>query len=98
MPDRSFAWELREFGHHLDAWKERDQPSQDLVFHVTRWVFTRGDDPFRGMQREAGFDNLWYGPVPGSYHKGAVVLCSYFILVQEHAVRCDSFATLNRPV
>ncbi|HEU0129656.1 MAG TPA: hypothetical protein VFQ85_01530 [Mycobacteriales bacterium] len=50
------------------------------------------------MRREPGFPNLWYGPVPGTDDGETVVQCAYWILEAARTVRCDSFATLSRPL
>jgi hypothetical protein len=50
------------------------------------------------MRRERGFDNLWYGMVPGTEFHGSAVVCSYFVDELNRQVRCDSFATLSLPI
>jgi hypothetical protein len=60
---------------------------------------SRADDPYQGVKRERGYDNLWYGVVPNSLHgDNMIVLCSYWVYESRHAVRCDQIATLNYPV
>lgn len=59
----------------------------------------RGDDPYHGVRREPGFDNLWLGIVPNSDNgKGQIVVCSYWIDESRRTVRCDNFGTLNLPI
>jgi hypothetical protein len=82
----------------MDDWKEREKPTIDLAFVVAEWVLSRFDDPYRGMRRERGFDNLWYGVVPGTEFQGSAVVCSYFVDELNRQVCCDSFATLSLPV
>ncbi len=94
-------WKLIRFGESLDAWIERDKPSEDLSYVVTEWVFTRDADPYQGAHRVEGIPNLWQMVVPGSAHgtgTGQVVFCSYWIEESQHMVRCDNIATLNWPV
>ncbi|HEY7102724.1 MAG TPA: hypothetical protein VH573_13900 [Mycobacteriales bacterium] len=65
---------------------------------MTAWIMTRYDDPFHGVVRAEGFENLWYGPVPGSDDgTGHVVVCSYWIDERTETVACDSFAVLSLP-
>ena len=92
-------WRLERFLSEFDAWVERERPSDDLRVIVMEWLVGRQDDPYRGVQREPGFDNLWFGAVPDS-NDGAdrVVTCSYWIVESEHLVRCNSFATLGLPL
>lgn len=98
MPDGAFVWELKDFLDRLDDWIALEAPPQSLVHHVTSWIMSRGDNPYQGVQREPGFDNLWYGVVPRSGHDaGSVVVCSYFVFETTRVVRCNSFATLNWP-
>jgi hypothetical protein len=93
------AWSLEGFLDTLDAWAERESPTDDLRMVVTAWVLSRYDDPYQGVRRENGFPNLWYGPVPNSGDgAGRVVVCSYWIMESSRTVRCDSFATLSLPL
>jgi hypothetical protein len=93
------GWILEGFGEALDIWGEREPPDIDLRLVVTAWVFSRHDDPYVGVRREAGFDNLWFGPVPGSVHGDQkVVACAYWIMESTRTVRCDSIATLSLPM
>jgi hypothetical protein len=99
VPDSAPRWKLDKFGERLDSWIERENPSPDLRYIVTEWVFSRYDDPYQGVRREAGFANLWFGTVPRSDHgEGAVVVCSYWIEEHSKTVRCDIIASLNRPI
>lgn len=99
MSDGTPMWSLENFTDHLDIWKNRESPSQDLVLHVTAWVLSRLEDPYQGVRRESGFPNLWYGPVPGSDDGNrTVVVCSYTIEESRRAVCCMGFATLSRPI
>jgi len=93
------AWQLEGFLERLDAWANQEQPDDDLRLQVTEWILSRFGDPYQGVQREPGFDNLWFGIVPGSLHDAdQVVVCSYWIMERDHVVRCDSFATLGLPI
>jgi hypothetical protein len=62
------GWALAAFLHHLDTWIKQEQPSDDLRLLVMSWIMTRSDNPYQGVQREPGFDNLWFGAIPGSIH------------------------------
>ena len=56
-------------------------------------------DPYQGVRREAGFDNLWFGAVPRSGHgDGLAVMCAYWIFESTRVVRYDSFASLGQPI
>jgi hypothetical protein len=90
-------WVLRGFDRHLDIWIKAFNPDQDLINQVTAWVLSRFEDPYQGVRREDGFDNLWWGHVPLSLRDGTVVVCSYFIHEHAHAVTCNSIAPLSLP-
>lgn len=92
------TWRLEGFLDRLDAWAKLESPSDDLRLIVTAWVLTRYDDPYQGVRRERGFANLWFGPIPESDDGTTVVACAYWIEESGRAVRCDSFATLSRPL
>jgi hypothetical protein len=91
-------WRLENFLDHLDTWIEREQPSDDLRLTITAWLLTRFDDPYQGVQREPGFENLWFGEIPRTRHgEGMAVACSYWIYASKGVVRCNSIATLPLP-
>jgi hypothetical protein len=93
------SYALENFLEALDLWIEDESPEPDLRLAVTAWILTRFEDPYAGVAREAGFPNLWFGPVPGTAHEGGkVVVCSLWINERTGTVRCDTFATLNTPV
>lgn len=99
MPDAPSDWTLQGFLERLDTWIAESQPPDPVRRTVTAWIFSRMIDPYKGVSREPGFENLWFGTVPNSQHRdGQVVVCAYWILEQERTVRCDSFATLPLPV
>lgn len=80
----------------LDAWDSQERPEEDLRVRVTTWIMSRIDDPYQGVRREAGFDNLWFGVIPDSANlAGEVVVCSYFVWEREHSVVCSSIASLS---
>lgn len=97
MPENSALWRLYNFEYHLDIWISLEKPEQELINEALSWILSRADYPYHGVAREPGFDNLWYGRIPGTSYQGTTVVCSYFISEQDHAVRCNSIATLNRP-
>ncbi|WP_020518704.1 hypothetical protein [Catelliglobosispora koreensis] len=97
MPDLD-TWKLEGFLDRLDAWVAREAPPDELRVLVTAWIMSRYDDPYQGVQRERDFENLWFGPIPGSVTKsGTVVVCAYWIKERNRKVRCESFATLPVP-
>jgi len=55
------------FETELDAWAELEGVPPDLLLPVLVWVLDRMDDPYDGVQRAEGFENLWHGSVPASY-------------------------------
>ncbi len=98
MPDSRGSWHLDRFVDAIDRWVAAEGPPEEIRILVTGWAFTRLEDPYVGLRRATGFDNLWFGPVPGSAYDGLVVACSVWIEELSHTVRCDSFASLSCPV
>jgi hypothetical protein len=98
VSDAASLWTLADFLRHVDAWIERDAPDDDLRVFVLDWILGRCEDPYRGVTREGGFPNLWYGVVPYSQRGATAVLCSYWIVESDHVVRCESIATLSLPI
>jgi hypothetical protein len=92
------TWILEDFEARLDQWIELDDPDDDLRLLVTAWLLSRLEDPYAGVRREPDFDNLWFGPGPGSVQEGRVVVCSYWISEAQRTVRCNSIASLNLPI
>ena len=97
MPS-SDDWQLAGFLERLDAWAEQESADDDLRLVVTAWVVSRYDDPYRGVRREAGTDNLWYAVVPDTMHEGRVVVCSYWINERSRTLVCNGFASLTLPL
>jgi hypothetical protein len=98
VPEIRRDWKLVAFSERFEDWVTREAPSQDLLIHVGSWIFGRADDPYEGAKRAAGFENLWFIPIPGAYDKaGAIVTCSYWIEETNNIVRCNSIAALNPP-
>ena len=92
-------WNLVGFLERLYAWVDLETPEDDLVLIVIAWIMTRFDDPYRGVRRESGFPNLWFGQIPDSDDgTGRVVTCSYWIIESTRTVCCDNFGTLGLPV
>jgi hypothetical protein len=91
-------WTLVDFLDQLDRWVEQECPPQEVRIAATAWIFTRCDDPYQGVRREPQFENLWYGPIPDTDVGDTVVQCAYWINERTRTVRCDSFATLSRPL
>jgi hypothetical protein len=95
----SARWNLSGFLEQLDAWTERESPPEDQVLLVTAWIMSRFDDPYRGVRREPGFPNLWFGTIPDTDNgSGQVVTCAYWIVESTRTVRCDNFGTLSLPI
>lgn len=91
-------WTLAGFVEGADTWIERDSPDDDLRVIVLDWIIGRCEDPYRGVRRESGFPNLWYGVVPHSRRDATAVLCSYWVVESDHLIRCESIATLGLPI
>jgi len=99
VPDRAAPWTLENFLECFDRWADLESPTYDVRLIATEWIFSRAENPYLGVQRETGFANLWFGPLPGTLEPdGSVVACAYWIYEAEHRVRCDSFATLSTPL
>jgi hypothetical protein len=99
VPPEPGRWQLESFLDHLDVWIEREQPSDDLRLIVPAWVLTQYEGPYQGVQREPGFENLWFGEIPRTRHDAAsAVACSYWIYASTGVVRCNSIATLPLPL
>jgi hypothetical protein len=88
-PDSENRWRLDGFLERLDLWIETKSPEDDLRLQVTAWIYTRFNDPYEGVRREAGFPNLWFGVIPGARNGSDVVVCSYWIEERTHRLRCD---------
>jgi hypothetical protein len=87
------------FLERLDAWTEWEDPPDELRIHVTRWLFTRADDPLTDAKRVAGFEDLWIAVVPDSTHQGdRVVVCSYWLDQEQRTAQCDQFGSLTLPL
>jgi hypothetical protein len=91
-------WTLANFTEVLERWIERDEPIPGVVVVVGEWIMSRSDDPYQGVRREAGFDNLWWATVPNSEHQETAVYCAYWIKEADRLVQCESIATLSLPI
>jgi hypothetical protein len=99
LPEPPTTWRLENFLECLDRWSEQENASDDLRLVVTAWILSRFDDPYQRVRREPDFDNLWFGPVPGTLDAtGRVIACGYWISETTSVVRCDSIATLGYPL
>lgn len=97
--DSPAGWLLVRFGEHLDLWEKLEAPDLDTRLMVVGWVMTRQDDPYVDVRREAGFQNLWFGRIPGTLDgNSSMVICSYFIFESTKIVRCNSICRLSLPV
>ena len=95
MPDKPVGWKFVRFLEVLDRWGTIETPSVDLRIIVADWTTEQMVNPYRGMRREPGFDNLWFGPIPGTRAGWSVVTCSYFVFERERIVRCNDICTLE---
>jgi len=91
-------WTLANFTEVLDRWIERDHPIPGLVLVVGEWIMTRSEDPYQGVRREVGFDNLWWAAIPDSQYNATAVYCAYWIKEADRVVQCESIATLGLPL
>lgn len=92
-------WKLEGFLERLDAWVDREKPSDDVRIAATAWILTRPGDPYQGVKRDKTIPNYWYGAIPRSGDDaGHVVVCCYWIEELRKTLRCDSFATLSLPI
>ncbi|MGQ0464315.1 MAG: hypothetical protein ACT4QG_03230 [Sporichthyaceae bacterium] len=99
MSNRASAWNLIHFDRRMDEWIAREAPDEDRRFAVGHWILGVMDDPYPGMRRQAGFDNLWFGAVPGTRRSDdTAVACGYWVVERTRSVRCESFATLGLPL
>lgn len=74
----ALRWTLDLFEAKLDEWIQLENPPEAIRVLTTAWILSRLDDPYDGVRRESGFDDLWYGVVPGTLHGDAdVVLCPF---------------------
>ena len=91
-------WRLEGFVERFEAWASHDRPTADERLLVLSWVMTRYDDPYHGVMRADGFENLWFGVIPATRGPTVAIVCSYFIVEQSRTVRCDNFARLGLPL
>ncbi len=82
----------------VDRWIARESPSDDMRLLVLDWIIGRSEDPYRGMRREEGFPNLWFGPIRDTQVGGTIVTCSYWIYESTRIVRCNDICTLSQPL
>lgn len=93
------VWTLQDFLLRFDQWAAQEDPDEDLRLQVIAWILSRADDPYQGVRREPGFDNLWYGSIPFTQHdRDQVVICAYWIHELSRAVRCERFGSLSLPI
>jgi hypothetical protein len=95
------SWKLEGFTEWLEIWEKNEPASavhDGLRRTVIAWIMNRHSDPYQGARRQEGFENYWFGEIPGTYHDGQVVVCSYWIEERTRTVRCDQLGTLSWPV
>lgn len=92
-------WNLVGFDQCLNEWVASESPSEAQRWTTGNWVLSVMEDPYRGMRREGGEANLWFGLVPGTNDTDEnVVTCSYWIFEASGTVRCDRFAIMRLPL
>ena len=90
----SQSWRQQAFEERLDEWIALEEPAEVTRAIVGGWLLSRIDDPYEGLRRQVGFDNLWFGVIPGTKSSdNTVVVCSMWIRELEHVVRCDRIGT-----
>lgn len=99
MPaEQGSGWQPIGFQERFDEWLTLERPDVTLWRRVFAWLLDQLDDPYLGVSRADGFDNLWFGVIPDTEHGAQqVVTCSYWINASDRTVRCDSIATLSWP-
>jgi hypothetical protein len=101
MPDEpARPWTLIGFTERFAEWVDRETIDERVQQVVAAWIGARALNPYQGVRLEDGFPDLWWGHIPGTFHKGgeAVAVCVYFIDAGGRTVRCDTFASLSWPV
>lgn len=98
MRSEPLRWKLIRFEESIDRWIERESPSDDLRVIVLDWALGQSEDPYRGMRREEGHPNLWFGPIRNSQVGWRSVTCSYWIHESTRLVRCNDICTLDLPL
>jgi hypothetical protein len=92
-------WESVNFQDRMTAWIDRERPDLDLIGTVVDWVKDLIENPYlANATRQTDIaSNLWWARIPGTFRNGSDVMCAYWIDEEMRRIRCDSFATLNRP-
>lgn len=87
------AWRLTKFLTELDDWADREGIDEEILLVVLGWIMGRMEDPYQGVHRATGFENLWHGRIPDTYDPatGRSVTCSYWINELDRTVRLDNF-------
>lgn len=98
MRKEPLTWKLVRFPESVDRWVERESPGDDIRVLVLDWIIGKSEDPYQGMRRAEGFENLWFGPISGTHLGWSVVTCSYWIYETTRIVRCNDICTLDQPV
>jgi hypothetical protein len=101
VPEREpRRWRLIGFQERFDEFLTAEGLAGygDLELMVLLWIHARARNPYEGVRREPGFDDLWWGKVPGSADNlGRVVTCAYFIHEADDTVQCAMFGWLSGP-
>jgi hypothetical protein len=101
VPDRPpREWQLNGFEERFEEWLAAEQLAGygDIELIEWIWIHARAQNPYAGVRREPGFDNLWWGKIPGSVDgRGRVVTCSYFVNESDGTVQCAMFGWHTGP-
>lgn len=98
MTDGRRLWTLEGFEPLIADWITRDNPAGPVRECVLMWLFTRLEDPYRGVTRDGDLPSLWYCTIPGSRLGGRAVVCSYMISERQRTVVGKTLASLNEPI
>jgi hypothetical protein len=99
VPDPERAWLALGFDDPVKHWVREYAPRLAVIRNVRDWIRSREVDPFAGVRIVPGFDDLFFGIVPGTMgDDGWVVTCSYWVIRADSVVRCDVLSTASWPV
>ena len=95
------GYTLQGFKEWMEIW-EKNEPSSavsaDRRIAVLDWMVSRGADPYAGARRESGAPNQYLAKIPGTFHGGQVVVCTFYVYEETRTVRCDMLTTLSPPI
>ncbi|UOY03629.1 hypothetical protein [Blastococcus sp. PRF04-17] len=101
MPeDTPRRWRLIDFEPRFEEFMDVEglRGYGDIELIVWIWIHARARNPYAGVRREPGFENLWWGKIPESADNlGRVVTCSYFINEVDSTIQCATFGWHTGP-